>query len=321
MKPPFEITPKILRLLPELGKAIGVFEGVAIIKPDPQLRKRNAIRTIHSSLAIEGNTLSLDQVTTIFDNKKIVGPLREINEVKNAIRLYQQENKFRIYSEKDFLKAHDVLMNNLLESSGKYRTGNVGIIKGNKVKHVAPKANHVAKLMNNLFAFIKNDRETPLPILSAIFHYEMEFIHPFDDGNGRMGRFWQHLLLKEYHEIFSVIPFETTIRDRQEDYYLVLSECDKAGDSTKFIEFSLEVLIKSLRDTFAVYSQVTVRPEDRLLLAESHFKKNSFSRKNYLDFFKDISTATASRDLANGVNKGLLEKIGDKARTSYKFAD
>lgn len=318
-KPPFKITEEALSLSLDIASLLGRIEGFEIRNTvSPQLRKQNKIKTVQSSLAIEGNTLSLEQVTDILDGRRVKGDPKEILEVKNTIALYEESLNFSPSSLRDFKKSHKILMNRLLKDAGKFRSKNVGIVKGAKVKHIAPKPNFVPKLIEDLFHFIKDDA-TPLLIKSAVVHYEIEFIHPFTDGNGRIGRFWQHLILVQYNPIFTQIPFESVIKEQQKAYYKVLELCDKLGDSTQFIIFSLKTLKTALMRFEKESTYQTFHPQDRLELARTHFLKHYFSRKDYFTFCKTISTATASRDLKFGVEQKLLEKKGEHSRTLYRF--
>jgi len=319
MRPPFKITNATLSLCTEIAKVIGQYEGISSPTPQPKLRRQNRIKTIHGSLAIEGNTLNLDQITAILDGRQVVGDPREILEVRNAITAYEGAHKWNHVINDDLLKAHSVLMSGLIPDAGRYRTTNVGIIKGSKVGHVAPKPVLVPKLMSDLFNFLKNDNETPLLVKACIFHYELEFIHPFSDGNGRIGRFWQHVILLSESNIFSFIPVESVIKDRQDAYDHALAASDKAGEATEFIEFTLTTIRDSL---VGLMEQTRAKPltaEDRLDHAHKKFSTNSFARKDYMNLFKTISTATASRDLLAGVESGQLKKIGKNAMTEYAF--
>jgi len=320
MRPPFKITNKSVFLCTEIARIVGQIEGIGSPSPQPQLRRQNQIRTIHGSLSIEGNTLNLDQVTAILEGRKVLGDPREILEVRNAIKSYEQAQKWNSLKEADLLKAHGVMMSGLVPDAGKYRSINVGIIKGSKVGHVAPKPKLVPHLMSELFDFLKRDRETPTLVKACIFHYELEFIHPFSDGNGRIGRLWQHVILLSESSIFSYIPVESVIRERQAAYYQALSASDKAGDATIFIEFALT----TIRDSLAqLMEQIRTKPlttKDRLEIASRRFGSKSFSRKDYLIIFKSISSATASRDLLVGVQSGKLKKDGEKALTRYSFS-
>ncbi|PWU17655.1 MAG: cell filamentation protein Fic [Bdellovibrio sp.] len=331
MKPPFTLSPHMLRLCTEIARSLGRLEGSHVAKAGPKLRKsnrviqnhsqiiQNRVRTIQASLAIEGNTLELDKVTAMIEGKRVIGPQREILEVQNAIRAYDQILSYNPHSAKSLREAHGVMMKGLVVDAGKWRSKNVGIFQGEKVAHAAPQAKRVPELMDRLFAFFKAEKESHPLILSAVFHYELEFIHPFSDGNGRIGRLWQTTLLTRFHPLFEFTPIESVIHHRQEAYYKSLGLADKAADASPFIEFSLETILEALEDL-----GVTIRPEPltaghRLEIAGERFQERTFSRKDYLSIFKTISTATASRDLVQGVEDGLLVKTGEKALASYRF--
>ena len=314
MKPPYDITPKILKLITSIAEKLGEVNANYLNKQSPQLRKQNRIKTIHSSLQIEGNTLTEEQITAIIENKRIIGPKKEVAEVVNAIKVYEKLETFKFNSDKSFLKAHKLLMNGLIDSAGKYRNKGVGIVKGDKVEHIAPPAENVPFLMKDLFEYL-NDPEELTVIKSCVFHYEMEFIHPFIDGNGRMGRLWQTVILFQKHQIFEFLPFETLINANQSEYYKALSMSDKLGKSTPFIEYMLEVIEKSLSQLLN-YNNRTLKETDRLeyFLNLGH---KEFSRKDYMNIFKDLSSATASRDLKKGIDLGLLKSKGEKNKTTY----
>ena len=203
MKPPYKITTNILRLISSISQKLGEISAKYVSRPSPQLRKQNKIKTIHSSLKIEGNSLSEEQITAIVENKRVVGVKKDILEVNNAIKVYDNIESFNPFSYKSFLKAHKTLMNNLVEDPGKYRTQNVGIFKGSQIAHLAPPAQKVPVLMDNLFKYLKKYDEITL-IKSCVFHYELEFIHPFFDGNGRMGRLWQTIILMQEYAVFEI---------------------------------------------------------------------------------------------------------------------
>jgi Fic family protein len=316
MKPPYNITPTILKLVSSISEKIGEINANYLNKPSTTLRKQHRIKTIHSSLKIEGNTLTEKQITALLENKRVIGPQKDIKEVLNAIEIYENLEKFNPYIEKHFLTAHFTLMNNLVENAGKYRKQGVGIVKGTKVEHLAPPYENVPFLMKDLFKYLKKSEEIEL-IKSCVFHYEMEFIHPFIDGNGRMGRLWQTLILMEKYPVFEYIPFETLISKDQEKYYRALSESDKSGKSTKFIEYMLNVIDISISELLQ-YNNRTLTEKDRLDYFIS-LNKTEFSRKDYMDIFKDISSATASRDLKKGIQLDLFEKFGERNKTRYKL--
>ncbi len=315
MKPPYGINSKILHLTTSISEKIGEVNASFLVQSTPSLRKQNRIKTIHSSLQIEGNTLTEQQITAILENKRVIGPSKDIKEVQNAIRVYESILDFKFDSINSFLKAHKVLMNGLIKNPGSFRKEGVGIVKGSKVEHLAPPAEHVQYLMKDLFKYLKNEDEITL-IKSCVFHYEMEFIHPFSDGNGRMGRLWQTIILISKHPIFQYLPFEKLISQTQEDYYKVLSICDKTGNSTVFIEYMLSVIDDALTELISSSISVKMNQNKRL----EHFCSLtfiSFSRKDYMKVFKQLSSASASRDLKIGIEKGLFSKSGDKRLTTY----
>ena len=315
MKPPYELTPLILKTIVSISEKLGEINANFLNKPSPTLRKQNKIKTIHSSLKIEGNTLSEDQITALIENRRIIGPKKDIQEVVNAINIYNNIEKFDPTNEKSFLLAHKQLMSNLIENPGKYRKQGVGIVKGLAIEHLAPPFENVPFLMKDLFYYLKTN-EIEL-VKSCVFHYEVEFIHPFLDGNGRMGRLWQTLILMTKYPVFEFIPFEILISKDQDEYYKTLATCDKAGNSTKFIESMLKVIDHSLLDLLS-FNNRNFNTNQRL----SYFKSlyiNEFTRKDYMNVFKNISTSTASRDLKKGIEIGLLTKFGEKNNTTYKI--
>lgn len=317
MKPPYVITDKILSLVASISEKIGEINATHLYKPATELRKKNRIKTIQSSLEIEGNTLSEEQITALLENKRVIAPQKDILEVQNAIKVYDQLSKFNPYRLRDLEKAHSILMKGLIDNAGKLRTSNVGIVKGSKVEHIAPNGSIVMGLMNNLFEYLKKDKELLL-IKSCVFHYEFEFIHPFLDGNGRMGRLWQTLILMQQYPVFEYLPVESLIKQKQREYYKKLSESDKKGESTPFIEFMLEIVLESLKD-ITKNQAITLYAEDRIRLFREKIGKSKFSRKEYMQSFKNISAPTASRDLKWAVDESILEKYGELRLTEYRF--
>lgn len=319
MYPPFQITAESLNLCAEINRLLGQFEGLKVPVPQPQLRQQSRIKTIFSSLAIEGNRLTEQQVTDLINNKRVVGSQKDVLEVKNAIKAYDLIHTYKMDRLGSLLQAHGIMLYNLSDDAGSLRVRNVGIFKEEKVAHLAPKHQLVPKLIGTLFAFLKRkDNLNPL-IKSSVFHYELEFIHPFSDGNGRMGRLWQTVILLKYHPLFEYIPMESIIREKQKEYYKVLAQADKEGDSTQFIEFMLKVIFRSAQEFLVNVKPPAQTAKTRLKLAGDHFQKKSFSRKDYLAFQKNISTATASRDLLFGVKQKTLNRSGARALTWYRF--
>jgi len=313
----YEGTPAIINLSTEIGRLLGIVDSTYLRKPETALRKKNRIKSIQSSLEIEGNTLSIDQVTTLFNNQRVFGPSKDILEVKNAIKVYNQLDQFDPFDIKSYLCAHELLMKGLVEKAGQFRTKGVGIFKGDQVAHMAPPAWNVNHLMEELFQYLSTNEDN-LIIKSCVFHYEMEFIHPFMDGNGRMGRLWQTIILMKANPIFEYLPIEEEVRNTQNEYYEKLSISDKQGISTVFVKYMLGIIKKSLTNLTAT-QRTQLNDEERIQYFIDNFEGSEFSRKDYLNLFKDISTSTASRDLNKGVKDGMFEKDGDDRTTKYRI--
>lgn len=318
-KTSFIINSNILLYTQNIYRELGYLSGAKLNITPIALRKNNKIKTIQSSLAIEGNNLNIEQITAILEGKKVLGPRKDIIEAQNAIEVYNLLRKLNPLIIKDFLSTHKIMMNNLISDNGQWRKKQVGILKENKVTYIVPQAKMVPSLINDLFHFINYNNSISWIIKACIFHYELEFIHPFSDGNGRMGRLWQQLLLMKEDGIFEYMPIELLIKNNQETYYQVLTKCDKERSSTLFIEFMLEHILFALKD----YSDNTLTEVNtafsRLLFAQEKFKIKWFSRKEYMLLHKNISTATASRDLKLGLEKGILSYLGSRNQTLYKF--
>ena len=318
MKPPYIITDKILALIASVSEKIGEINANHLYKPTTELRKKNRIKTIQSSLEIEGNTLTEEQITALLENKRIIAPAKDILEVQNAIEVYKDLRYFNPYKIKDLELAHSILMKGLVDSLGKFRTTNVGIVKGSKVEHLAPSGAVVKGLMNDLFSYLKNDKDLIL-IKSCVFHYEFEFIHPFIDGNGRMGRLWQTLILMQQYPVFEYLPVESLIKENQKEYYNKLSESDKMGQSTPFFEFMLAIILQSLEQVLQSQN-INLSTKDRIFLFKEKIGEKKFSRKDYLQNFKNISAPTACRDLKWAVDENILMKSGEQRLTEYRFS-
>ena len=263
-QPPFHMTDKITNLTADICELLGQIKILSNGKFSPYLRKENRIRTIHSSLAIEYNSLSLEQVTAIIDGKRILGNPVEIKEVKNAYTTYDMMQSLDPYSVDDLLKAHETMMKELISENGRFRSGGVGVFNGKALVHMAPPANMVPGQIQDLFSWYKTSEIHPL-IRSAIFHYEFEFIHPFADGNGRLGRMWHSLLLGRWNEIFYWLPVEDLIRSRQEEYYKALGKSDRDADSSAFVEFLLQVILDTLQNTTVVGNDEVEEQKDPLV--------------------------------------------------------
>ncbi len=254
-KPPFELTARILGLVADIAQSVGRVDAFGQLSRSPMLRKQNRIRTIHSSLAIENNTLSLDQVTAVVDGKRVIASPKDLLEVQNAIKVYGKLDSFDPLSVDDLLRAHKELMGGLVPEAGMLRSGNVGVFAGDVLIHAGTPARYVPGVLSDLFAWLAKGDVHPL-VASCVFHYEFEFIHPFQDGNGRMGRLWQTLILSRWNELFAWLPVETLVKERQDEYYSILAASDERGDSTQFVEFMLQIISEALLDAAMVGGNV-----------------------------------------------------------------
>ncbi|MES2708610.1 MAG: Fic family protein [Verrucomicrobiota bacterium] len=260
--PPLTITPGLLDLVVRISEEIGRQGLPGDSAQTPVLRRGNRLRSIHASLAIENNSLSLEQVTAVIAGKRVLGPPKEIQEVRNAFAAYEAMEGWNPSSQKDLLTAHRLLTTGLVDHPGRWRSGGVGIAQGEKIVHLAPSAERVPGLMKDLLGWLKRTDVHPL-VASCVFHYELEFIHPFADGNGRIGRLWQTLILSRWKPPLAYLPVESVIRERQEDYYRALAAADKQGKSTVFIEFLLSALLQALREITAT-DQVSDQVSDQV---------------------------------------------------------
>lgn len=247
-QPPYTITSKIIHLIAQISENIGRLAVLEEIQDSLRLRKVNRIRTIQGSLAIEGNTLSTEQITAILNGMPVIASPKEVQEVRNAMKAYEAFQQWQPSQEADLLRAHQILMTGLIDEVGQYRHGGVGVMSGDRVVHMAPPANQVNRLMAELINWLGESEEHPL-IYSSVFHYEFEFIHPFADGNGRMGRLWQTLILSQWNPIFANIPVESLIYQNQKDYYQALQTSTDRTDSAPFIEFILQMILDAILDS------------------------------------------------------------------------
>ena len=243
--PPYTITPDILSRVAEIAEAVGRAEAAGVSR-DLRLRRINRIRTIQGSLSIEGNILSEEQISTILDGKPVVAPLRDVQEARNAIQAYDRYEQWNPASESDLLTAHEILMAALLDEPGRYRRGGVAVMGQGRVHHVGPPAGQVPRLMADLLSWVGSTADHPL-VTSSVFHYEFEFIHPFEDGNGRLGRLWQTLILTRWKSLFAHVPVESLVRARQSEYYGAIRRSSAEGESTAFVTFMLETILAAVR--------------------------------------------------------------------------
>jgi Fic family protein len=318
-RPPFTLTPGLLALCADISRLVGRVEGLPAFTPQVKLRRRNRVRTVHATLAIEGSGLEEPQVTAIFDGKRVVGGRAEVREVHNAILAYEQVGKLHPGRVDDLLAAHERLTRGLVADAGAFRKRGVGVVQGSRVAHVAPPAARVPHLVRDLLGFVARDTEVHALIRAAVCHYEIEFIHPFTDGNGRIGRLWQHRILLDVHPVFEHVPVESVIRQRQAAYYAALGESDRAGEAGPFLTFSLAATRDALAELVSELRPEPVTWTDRLERARAHFGSKALSRAEYARLFPAMSAPTASRDLRAGVDAGILTRSGDKATSRYVF--
>jgi len=318
--PPFTITSKVLDLVGLISEVIGKLEVLAPIAITPTLRKANKIKTITGTLAIEGNTLGIEKVTAILEGKRVMGSMREIAEVNGAIKVYDKLATFDYKNLDDLLLSHKMLMDEILTNAGSFRSSNVGVGGEDGVVHVAPPHGHVANLMQELFAWLGTTDIHPL-IQSSVFHYEFEFIHPFIDGNGRMGRLWQSLILHEWKAIFSAIPIESVIKETQQEYYNALETSGSLGESTPFIEFMLEAILRACENELKNGKNVPINvpknvPIKRLDKILSLMNNDSSVTIEQLAKICEVSDKTIKRDISKLKEQGLVERQGS-LKTGY----
>lgn len=287
--PPFTMTDEITNLVIEIAEFTGAMTVSEQLSKNPKLRRENRIRSIHSSLAIEQNSLTMDQVSDIIDGKRVLGPPQDIREVQNAYEAYEIMTRLNPYSVRDLLKAHKIMTEGLVKEAGVFRSKSVGVYAGERLIHIGTPANYVPVLIGQLFNWLKKSKLHPL-VKSCIFHYEFEFIHPFADGNGRTGRLWHTLILAKWQEFFLWIPIETIIHERQADYYKALNSSNIDGESTEFARFMLELI----RDLLKELSHNGVMNKEKTL------------DEKLLDLLKDDGNQSAA---------GLAEIVGCSQRT------
>lgn len=326
-KPPFEITNQIISGVAEIAELMGKFSVTNQLSTNPTLRRSNRIRTIHGSLAIEQNTLSLEQVTAVLDGKQVLAPPKDIAEVKNAYEIYERLDQLDPYSVDDLLTAHGILTRGLVEESGQFRSRPVGVVdsQGN-ILHFGTLPQYVPDLVMELLDWVKTSQVHML-IRSCVFHYELELIHPFADGNGRVGRLWHTLLLSRWNPVFAWLPVESIIHDRQQEYYAAINTSNEAGESTVFIEFMLSAIKASITEAMEVSDgMMDEMSDEKMDKATQRWKKIEAYLKNH-DYIMNadvrelcrVSSATANRILATLVENKKLKKYYERGLWSYRL--
>lgn len=323
-KPPFEITNAVIDYVAEIAELVGKITSTSQLSSNPILRHTNRIRTIHGSLAIEQNTLTLEQVTAVLNGKQVLAPPKDIAEVKNAYDIYERLDELDPYSVNDLLTAHGIMTRGLVEESGIFRNGPVGVVdQEGHVLHFGTLPQYVPDLVMELLEWVKNS-EVHMLIRSCVFHYEFELIHPFADGNGRVGRLWHTLLLSKWNPAFAWLPVESMIHDRQQEYYEAINASNNAGESTVFVEFMLSTIKASLMDAIKVSDEMSDGKIDKATIRwhkiENFLKTHDYITNADVRELCDISAATANRVLGNLVLGGILVKCRQNGHWAYKLS-
>ena len=309
-KPPFEITNTILDEIAEIAELVGHVNASQGLSTNPMLRRSNRIRTIYSSLAIEQNTLSLEQVTAVLSGKRVIAPPKDIAEVKNAYEIYEMMDTLDPYSVDDLLNAHGVMTRGLVEESGCFRSRPVGVVdKQGNILHFGTLPDYVPGLVMELLDWVRSS-DFHMLIKSCVFHYELELIHPFADGNGRIGRLWHTLLLTQWKPMFAWLPVESIIHDRQDEYYQAINRSNNEAESTAFIEFMLSAIKETLLESLQVGNTENMSVEEQRRYQIERFLKKygTITNSDVREMF-GISSATANRVLARLSEEGRIKKI------------
>lgn len=315
-KPPFEINEKIMADVIEIAELVGRVSVEKQISSNPTLRRTNRIRTIYSSLAIEQNSLDLEQVTAILSGKRVIAPPKDIREVQNAYEIYECLHTLNPYSQDDLLKAHRVMVKELINEAEMFRTRPIGVVDNSgNILHFGTLPQYVPSLINELLEWVETSNIHML-IKSCVFHYEFEVIHPFADGNGRVGRLWHTLLLSKWNPVFAWLPIESIIHDNQEAYYDAINTSNNNGDSTVFIEFMLSVIKQALTDVQDLPSK-SKKSDDRLAIIYEFLKTHDYIMNNDAQRLLNVSSATATRILTTFSKSGELKRIRIQSHWGY----
>ncbi len=316
MKPPYTISNKIINLVAAIVQEMGKLEMQN--KISLHLRKANRIKSIHSSLAIENNSLTIEQITAIIDGKRVLADPKEISEVANAYEVYDKNLKLNPYSIEDFLYAHSLLTKDIVNESGKFRSKDVGVYSKGKVIHVGARPQYIYNLVEELFLWGESDNTHPL-IKSCIIHYEIENIHPFEDGNGRMGRLWQTVVLSQWNEMFEWIPIETIIYRNQDEYYQALRKSDENNDSQVFIEFILEVILTTLHEYKTTDNIQELNVEEKLVYQKvcNYLETNKYITISEASKLTSKPASTLRRYFKKYLTLELLTSIGENKNRRY----
>lgn len=322
-KPPFEITNKMIHEVAEIAELVGKLTSTNQLSTNPTLRRSNRIRTIHGSLAIEQNTLSLEQITAVLNGKHVLAPPKDIAEVKNAYEIYERLDELDPYSVADLLTAHGIMTRGLIGESGMFRSRSVGVVdQEGHVLHVGTLPRYVPDLVMELLNWVKTS-DIHMLIRSCVFHFELELIHPFADGNGRIGRLWHTLLLSRWNPVFAWLPVESMIHARQQEYYDAINASNNTGESTVFIEFMLSTIKASLLDAINTSDEGSDMPMDKAAMRwkqiERFLETHEFIMNADVRQIFDVSAATANRILSSFAEEGKLVKYREGRHWAYKL--
>lgn len=327
-KPPFELNETILNLVAVITEKLTRLELNIDLKKNLHLRKASKIKSVNSSCAIEANGLSEEEVINVINGKMVLAPQNEIIEVKNAYNAYHNIKSYDPYDVKSFLNAHKILTNGLIDESGIFRSGYVGVVDGEQVVHVGAKSDYVPKLIEELFYWGKSSNLNPL-IKSSIIHFEIEFIHPFKDGNGRIGRLWQSLILYKYNKTFEYLPIETLVFENQQKYYDALSKSEKEGTSTVFIEFMLNMILQTIEKFDATTSLNKIKDEyiadlsktEKEILNKliSYFEKNELIDSEIAVTLLNKSKVNIRKYFSKFTTNKLLIPVGNNRGRKYQL--
>lgn len=322
-KPPFEITNTMIHEIAEIAELVGKLTSTNQLSANPTLRRTNRIRTIHGSLAIEQNTLSLEQVTAVLNGKQVLTPPKDIAEVKNAYEIYERLEELDPYSVDDLLTAHGIMTRGLVDESGVFRSKPVGVVdQEGHVLHFGTLPQYVPNLVTELLDWVKNS-DVHMLIRSCVFHYEFELIHPFANGNGRVGRLWHTLLLSKWNPAFAWLPVESIIHDRQQEYYEAINASNNAGESTVFIEFMLSAIKASLMDAINTSDEMSDGAMDKATVRwrqiEKFLETHEFIMNADVRALCGVSAATANRVLAGLTAERKLVKYSRNGHWAYKL--
>ena len=325
LSPPFKITNEILNFVYEIGELVGKISAEKEFEKNLTLRRENRIKTIYSSLAIEQNTLTLEQVTDVINGKRVLAPPKDIKEVQNAYEIYERLEELNENSMKDLLLAHKIMTSELIKESGRFRSKNAGVYQGDKLIHMGTLPEYIPELINNLFLWLKKSEEHPL-IKAAVFHYEFEFIHPFQDGNGRIGRLWHSLILSKWKKFFAWLPIESLVQKCQKEYYIAINNSNRDGESTEFILFMLKIIKETLielieiqKSTDKATDKATDKNKEKIKSLIEYLDQNNSINNKEAQNLLNISESAAKRFLNKLVKENILEAVGEyKARKYIK---